>query len=129
MRHCILILALLAGSLQVSANDYKYLVLEQSDGTTIDLTSEGLVMTFADGKLVANDGTAVALSSLSQMYFSKEPTGIEEVVAENGGPVAVYSITGAYVGRYADARLARLSLPKVVYMMKSNGKTQRIAIR
>lgn len=132
MRHRIAFIAFMVCTvLAAKASDFKYLVLEKSDGTTVSLEAVGLTMTFQDGNLVTGDGTTVSLESLQRMFFSNDvtPSAIETVAADqNDGEVEVYSMGGAFVGRFGSAASARRSLSRGVYLLKSGGKTVKIAV-
>lgn len=112
------------------ATDYKYLVLQQTDGTVIPLSADGLRLTFSDGNLVASDGTTVSLTSLSMMCFSEDATAIETI--SNGNDVSavdVYTVSGVLVGRYESISAAQQALRSGLYVMKNNGGTQKIAVK
>ncbi len=130
MKQIIALVAFLAVATFAKADNYQYLVLEQTDGTTIKLVASGLTMTFQNGQLVASDGTTVSLTSLSQMYFANTDTAIREMDVNGGdSSVEVYTISGARLGAYASAEKALQSLQHGVYIVKSNGKTQKITVR
>jgi hypothetical protein len=114
------------------ASDYKYLVLQKTDGTTVSLRATGLTFTFADGYLVASDNTVVELKSLQKMFFSNdELTAIEALVADPSvsGDVEIYTTAGALVGRYGSVERARQALSQGVYLMKNGEKTIKIAVK
>lgn len=112
------------------ATDYKYLVLQQTDGTVIPLSTDGLRLTFSDGNLVASDGTTVSLSSLSMMCFSEDATAIETISYGNDvSAVDVYTVSGVLVGRYESISAAQQALHSGLYVMKNNGGTQKIAVK
>lgn len=76
--------AMLTG-LTVHAADYGYLTFQQADGTLTTLAAEGLKITFADGKLIAKQGTQTAtldLNELKTMFFSND--GSTSVASING---------------------------------------------
>lgn len=53
------------------ADDYTYLIIQNTDGTGVTLDVDNLTMTFSDGYLVAGD-TQLSLSDLYKMYFSND---------------------------------------------------------
>lgn len=72
-------------TLHASANDYKYLTLQNLNGEENSLSLNGLTLTFADGNLQAKQNGAVrtyALAALSKMYLSNSATGISSVEAK-----------------------------------------------
>ena len=83
MKKIIILSMLMLLGVGVRAADYGYLVFTLSDGTTKSITSTGVNITFADGKLTATAGTetvAVELASLTKMEFSNDgTTGISSV--------------------------------------------------
>ena len=131
MRQLIALCAFLATAMQMKADNYQYLVLQQTDGTQIKLVASGLAMVFQDGQLMANDGTSVSLASLKQMFFANEGTAIRTIDDLNAdGPVQVYTLTGAHVATFSSILQARQQLRQQgVYVIKGNGKTQKIAVR
>lgn len=132
MRHAILFLALLS-AMAVRAADYKSLVFQTSDGTTaVDLSS--LVLTVADGKLVAANASGMQtfdLATLSKMYFStEEATGVKSVTTDGkASPLLVYDLSGRKVGSYASLEAAKSVLRQGVYVVRQNDKTFKIAVK
>lgn len=117
---------LLSGTLAAQAADYQYLTIEKNDGTAHSLTAMGLSITYTDTQLTATNGSETAtftLSEVSRMYFSntKEATGIETTVAENGNSAEVYDLNGR--------RVTTGNLQKGVYIVKENGKTRKITVK
>lgn len=132
MRHAILFLALLS-AMAVRAADYKSLVFQTSDGTTaVDLSS--LVLTVADGKLVAANASGTQtfdLATLSKMYFStEEATGVKSVTTDGkASPLLVYDLSGRKVGSYTSLEAAKSVLRQGVYVVRQNDKTFKIAVK
>lgn len=121
-------LCALALAMQANAGDYKYLVLEKTDGTQKVLSTTALEMTFSDGNLVTNGGETIAVSQLSKMYFSMT-TGISELKGDAETEVSVFSIGGSQIGTFRNLSEARATLGKGVYVMKQNGQTYKYVIR
>ena len=125
-----LFLALVITSLVsvASATDYNYLTLENTDGNMVSLPISGLILTFNNGNLVANDGTVLPLSSLLKMYFT-ETSGISFISTTADSPSGIYTLSGILVSSLSlDASLP--SLPKGIYIVKQpSGITQKIYIR
>ena len=98
---------------------YPYLILETTNGESFTLPASGLTITFSNGQLVASDGTQIALSSLSKMFFS-DTQGIETTILPSSltGSVEVYTVSGKAIGTYNDARTALTHLSHGVYILK-----------
>jgi len=130
MKRFMLIAVLMATTAFAWASDYKYLVLQQTDGTEIPLPAEGLRLSFSNGNLVASDGTSVSLTSLKMMCFSDDVTAIESLSADStAGAIEVYTTSGILMGHFDSVPAARLSLQPGIYVMKNNGRTQKIAVK
>ncbi len=129
MKRLLLTVSLLAILGGMQAADYKYLVLEQTDGTTVDLPTENLSLTFSGGNLVASNGTTLPVASLAQMFFSKDPTGIEEIADKGRLSVLVYTPEGHFAGRFDTLDQARWNLKKGIYIVKKNNETLKIAVK
>lgn len=103
----------LALGLTASAQSYSYLTFRQADGTETSLKTAGLKLTFADGNLVATNGSETAtfaLSTMAKMYFSTNTSAIDQATTANisativngtlqvnapaGTPVSVYGLDG-----------------------------------
>lgn len=129
----LLFMGLLLTAMSVRASDYKSLVFQDNSGTTaIDLSS--LVITVADGKLIATNTTGTVtftLSDLTKMYFSNdEATGIKQ--AETTGEaslVQVYDIAGRSMGSFDTLTAAKAQLRQGVYVIKQDNKTYKIVVR
>ena len=116
------------------AGDYHYLTFRSADGTLLSVGTESLTVTFADGKLIATDGTTtheLALASLSSMYFTEaDATAIGTLPATEGdGRVQVFSVSGTPLGTFASASAFSRQAAKGVYVIKGNGKTSKIIVR
>ena len=130
MKRFMMITVLVATVAVAWASDYKYLVLQQTDGTEIPLPAEGLKLTFSDGNLVASDGTTVSLASLSMMCFSEDATAIYSLSSDSpAGVIEVYTTSGMLMGHFNSTQAAQQSLQPGIYVMKNNGRTQKIAVR
>lgn len=120
------------------AQNYNYLTFQQTDGTCQSLSIDGLKLTFAEGNLVAANGTTQAafpLSALQKMFFSSEAVGIHSVSTESpvsvkiergklvvdaplGSEISVYGIDGR--------RVPSSGLGQGVYVVKVNGQTFKV---
>lgn len=128
-------LLVLAGTLQMMADDYAYLTFTKADGSAQSLDALGLKITFSDGRAVVESGEETAsftLTELATMFFSNEKstTGIAELTGEGGAEtLAVYSASGVFVGRFTDRRALPAQLQRGVYIMKSDSGTEKIAVK
>ncbi len=124
----------LCGAQAYADDSYSHLTFQNSDGTKVSMTASSLTMTFSDGKLIVTNGTdtkELTLADLGSMYFScDETTGIKEVsITDADGEVEAFSLQGVSYGKYASLRSLNGALPAGVYVVKSNGKTQKITVR
>lgn len=141
----------LAASLGAAAADFGYMAFRQSDGTVATLPAMGLRMTFADGRLVAVNGSETLqldAATLAAMYFSDSATtGIEAVgkagstVAVDGGDIVVSAAQGAAVSVYgvggirvaasqnADGGTLRIPVAKGAYIVNVNGTRTKILVK
>ncbi len=116
------------------ADSYPYLTFQKSDGTTVSMESASLVMTFSDGKLIASNGTdsqELTVADLSKMYFSESgATGIQDVdVADADGEAEVFSLQGVSYGKFSTVQSFLNTAEPGVYIVKVNGKSQKIMVR
>ena len=142
----VLIFLLLLGFQQVKADDFAYLSFVTSDGTAQSFTAMGAELTFSDGKVVVTSGAESAtleLTALNRMFFSNEKDEANEdtdpdvvvtgiTVADSRlqtAPLAAYTLSGMYVGTFADAASLQTQLRRGLYVIKQNGRTQKIVVR
>ncbi len=116
------------------ADSYPFLTFQKSDGTTVSMESASLVMTFSDGKLIASNGTdsqELTVADLSKMYFSESgATGIQDVdVSDADGEVEVFSLQGVSYGKFSTVQSFLNTAEPGVYIVKVNGKSQKIMVR
>lgn len=129
----ILTLLMLAGMTSMAAT-YDYFVIKQTDGTESKLTSEGLKITFADGKMTATSpesGTSTwSLSQLYSMRFSDVSTGgITDILASDGSPVTVFNLAGVVVAHGSSAEAAIEGLQPGIYIVKNNTRAIKVQVR
>ena len=124
-----LMLALAAG-----ADTYPYLSFQSTDGSVVSFGVESLSMTFSDSgsKLTVTDGSTsqtLSVADLTKMFFAtSSATGISEVTTADGD-MLVYTTSGTYVGKFANARSLDEAVEPGIYLVKQNGKTRKIAVR
>lgn len=116
------------------AETYPYLTFQKVDGSMVSIGVESLTMTFSDGKLIASNGSEsqeLTVSDLSSMYFSSEnTTGIKDIaISDADGEVEVFSIHGVSYGKYCNLQAFTSKATAGVYVVKGNGKTQKIAVK
>ena len=127
-----LILTLLAilTTVGMRAADYQYLVFTLSDGTTQAIAATNLNISFADGNLVATNGTetlaTLPLTTLTQMEFSNDgTTGISPIL---NSPFSILNSENEWYdlnGRKLDAAPST----RGVYILKNNSKTIQVSIK
>ena len=120
--------------LAAHAESYPYLTFQKADGSLQSVGVEALEMTFQDGKLVYSNSTGTGtlkLADLAAMYFSStDATAITSPTADSGdGKVEVFSLQGVSYGTFANLQAMKESVPTGTYIVKTNGKTQKIAVR
>ena len=135
------------------ATDYGYLTFQQSDGSLTTLVAEGLKITFADGKLIAQQGTqtkTLDLTSLSNMYFTNDGStsitsiqgNIPAITVQNGqiwiatkesGKAELYRLDGIQLGSQNIEGGKKVSLAtgltKGIYIVSINGVRTKISVR
>ncbi len=124
-------IALAAGLLTASAQDYQYLILQRKDGGTIAVRSSGLAITVSGGSLVVksgNEAQTIEITSLKSMKFATDLTGISAVVAD-GTDIEVFTTAGVSLGRYksADEAMKSISTPGV-YLLRGRVETVKVLI-
>ena len=114
-------------SMVLNAEEYTYLTFQTKDGTQYSLAVSGLTITFADGNMLASDGTSLPLSSLSKMYFSttSDISGLK--IDDTKEAVLVFNSSGIQIGAYSTLQEALSSLGKGLYLIKNNkGETNKV---
>ena len=135
MKKIILIITAVVCSMNVAADgfEYNYLAFTRSNGVDQTVSVGDLKIVFQEGQLVctnADGTTSFPLSDLTKMYFTDEPTGIDEVTAGNSrSTVEVFSLSGIALGTFADIDSAKSRLKVGVYVIKQGNKTTKIAIK
>lgn len=139
-RWCLFFLLAVGSLLTASAEDYKYLVLTQTDASTIGFelrktrsitfNGDAIVVTTTDGEAQAT------LSTLKQLDFtSKKPTGVQEVIAKGAsGRVTIYSLNGVPVRQFDNSSTQNVStmlstLPAGMYIIKEGSQTRKLLKR
>lgn len=131
MKKLALLTLLFAAAMQAMAGDYDYLVVEKTNGTRTALQSSGLVITFKNGTFYSTRNglhSTFQLTDLSKMYFSATSTAIKNHT-DADSQLTVYSLDGIRLGTFSNSSAWQSSLPKGIYIVKSNGKTYKQTIK
>lgn len=133
MKKTLFLFMALATSVAGHAYDYPYLTFVSADGTTRSFAVESLTMNVAEKSLAVKNSAeeaSLTLADLQKMYFSSEATAITQAAA-NGtrGTVDVFSIEGMRIGSFTSVAEARNALSSGIYVIKTNNKTQKIAVK
>lgn len=120
---------MMTGVLTAHADSYTYLTFEKSDGTLTSVPLSSLSITISGTTLTAGD-QSFTLADLTKMYFTTaDVTAIDEVKTAVNGEVEVFSMNGVAMGKYTTVQEAMSSLRTGVYIVKSNGKTVKVAVK
>lgn len=118
------------------AEDVKSLIFRTLDGKETSLSiTEGLTITFQDGKIIANAAGSIFQADLTQMqdmYFSQITTGIKSITSDEipaGTLVRVYSTDGRMLQSYEQVEGTKPALPAGVYMIQAGGKTTKTLVK
>lgn len=119
----------MTGILTAHAESYTHLTFEKSDGTLTSVALSSLSITISGTTLTAGD-QSFALADLTKMYFTTaDVTAIDEVNTAVNGEVEVFSMSGIAMGKFTTMQEAMSSLRTGVYIVKSNGKTIKVAVK
>lgn len=119
----------MTGMLTAHAEGYTHLTFEKSDGTLTSVALSSLSITISGTTLTAGD-QSFALADLTKMYFTTaDVTAIDEVNTAVSGEVEVFSMSGIAMGKFTTMQEAMSSLRTGVYIVKSNGKTIKVAVK
>lgn len=142
MKSLLLTLLLALGAMGASAQNYEYLVLQQTDGSLTSMGIDGLKITFSGGRMTVDNGTdkaVVELVRMQRMYFSSVPASIDQtpsaedeigatvengrlhVNAPAGARVSIYSVDGR--------RVNGENLKKGAYVVRINDRSFKVIAR
>lgn len=125
MKRLLLGILALASFFQIHAEDYKFLAFQTSDGAVQTISVDALKITFANGQLQATSGAttlSISLDDLTKMYFT-ETSGIKDLTIESDTAAdGIYTLQGIKVDH-------ETTLPQGVYIVKKNGKTQKVTLK
>lgn len=116
----------------MQADSYSHLTFQKKDGSCLSFPVASLAMVVSGEKLLVyagSENSAIDVSDLSCMYFSTaDVTGIQEV-EKKVGMLEVYSLQGVKYGCFESMEEMRSSVPAGVYVIRQQGKTQKMIIR
>lgn len=128
------IMAIVAIQIQAADVVYKYLVVTSADGTQTSLSSSGLKLSFADGKMIAANGTdskSFTLTELARMQFAEtaSTTAIDRSLTADSQRVEAYTLSGMFAGSSDSMSSLQSQLRSGVYVVKQNNKSSKIIVR
>lgn len=135
MKKILLSLFFVIFAVSAYATDFRYLVLQSSDGAETFVAISGVKMSFESGTLtVTNDEGGkwqFTVNKLSKFYFTdKEDTAVEQVFSgSEDGLTAVYDIDGKCVGKFHSKMEMENALRSGVYIIKSNGVVAKKVVK
>ncbi|MCR5334493.1 MAG: T9SS type A sorting domain-containing protein [Bacteroidaceae bacterium] len=121
MKKLFALLAFLASTLVIYAQDFAYLTFQTTDGAKISVPASSLTITISGTTLTAGSQT-FQLSNLSKMYFSSDnqSTGVSTLTSDDlDGTSEIYDLNGR--------KVSTANLQKGVYIIKSKNGTSKIA--
>lgn len=133
MRRFLFMLSIMtASATYVLADDYNYFSFESTDGSVQTFTAHGLEISFSDGNAVVTNGSeqaTIPLSTLVRMAFTNDSgtTAIQSLSTQGDSRYDVWTVSGVYVGQF-DSRTALGQLSHGVYVVRNNGKTQKMIL-
>ena len=133
IKRFLLLLLMALPLVSAQADGFQFLAFQTQNGAVQTLPVTGLRITFSNGQLVATDGTSaltLPLSELSKMFFSEsEVTAIESIaVSEGRNEGAVYNLQGVRVGSIRNGEMSLQGLPRGIYIVTRQGRTEKISI-
>lgn len=154
MKKFMFTMCLLCVSLAMHATQFRYLILQQADGTQLVLPATGVKITSQEGQLIATASGAtntLALSTLEKMYFSNESvTGAQQVKRDvascvnvvgtciqvkacEGDNIVITDASGELLlqALVREARVVQCYVApgKRVYIVNINGQSSKISVR
>lgn len=123
--------ALVFGNLTAFA-DYYSLEFKSSDGSSVMVATEGLVITVDGDNLIVSNSKGEALSlpaaSLVSMQFVDDSGAVESIFKDNG-ELKVYNLEGVDFGTYNSLNDAKTNLSPGIYVIRNSaGETVKIIV-
>lgn len=120
-------------AMSASAETYPYLSFQTADGSIVSLKSDNLNLTIEDGKLVVQNGEGsnkFVLTDLARMFFSQSTeTAITNLNTDVNSTLQVYTTSGVFLGEFDSERSLRRSVSSGIYVVKTNGRTLKMAVK
>lgn len=132
MKKVLLTFLAFAAMITAKADGYPYLLFQMTNGTVYSMSVESLSMNIDNGQLVVTNSEETqtfTLAELGKMFFSESTTNIGEIFSTDSGEVAVYTVTGAFLGNYSNAKEALKTLKSGMYLLRTKSNTIKIAVQ
>ena len=121
----------------MQAQSYDFLTLKKAGGSETSLGIDHLKITFADGQLIASNGTqsfSAPISEMQSMFFAAEATGIAQATATDASQVSIVNGTlratqHAQVYSLDGRQMPTAGLQPGTYLVKAGGKTFKVIAR
>lgn len=130
MRKLIILIILAVGVISAYAAEYDWLTFTLDDNTEVSVATDGLQLVYSDGKLRVFSSTVdetFALSSLSSMRFTAQPTGISQIETDDAhSPLLLYSIQGQFLGSFSSMNQIRAGVSSGVYIIQQGSATHKV---
>lgn len=137
MKALVSLLMLAASACTMQAQSYDFLTLKKAGGSETSLGIDHLKITFADGQLIASNGTqsfSAPISEMQSMFFAAEATGIAQATATDASQVSIVNGTlratqPAQVYSLDGRQMPTAGLQPGTYLVKAGGKTFKVIAR
>ena len=130
MKRVVLSLLFVMGVMGLQAQSYEFLTFQSTTGDK-SVKALGTVITFADGQMNvknADEEFSLTLSELSKFFFSDTSAAIENISDGTDTAVSVYTVSGQFIGIFADEASANAQLPKGIYVMKGKNNSKKLMV-
>ena len=127
------ILAMMIGTMTAQADEFPYLTFETTNGTKVSVVVESLKLSIS-GTTLTVGSQSFTLSNLSKMYFSTtdETNGVVDAIDDLSTDMSllenteIYDLNGRIV---TQGKTSKSKLPRGVYIVKTNEKNCKIAVK
>ena len=131
-RLCFVGLTFALGTIAGNA-EYKNMIFRTVDGSVYSIGTESLVINYADGLIsavnAADERLDLPTAQLVSMQFSDDESSIAGIDFARCGQFTVYDLKGEEIGRFSSLSQAGESLPRGLYLIKTNeGQTIKALI-
>lgn len=129
-----IVIAVLAVLLPAAAASYEYPYLSFTDSSAQvhSIGVDGLSVHFADGKLIATNGTEsleLPLADLAEFHFAKDASALREIGAVAAEPVKVHTVDGIDAGTFGSCSEAAAALAPGLYIISNGRETVKILVK